>query len=127
MINNVFKCADQELVSMETFPYNIICLPVGNEELCVRRTKRCASNERSVSLTWRCRMESIYFGQILDGLISGETADMDAETLRKLFSTEKTVGATDDATKRAALQFALDHECNFCLDERTGKGIFSKK
>ena len=72
-------------------------------------------------------MEPTYFGQILDGLISGETADMDAAMLRKFFSKEKTAGATDDTTKRAAVKFALDHECNFSLDERTGKGIFSKK
>ena len=72
-------------------------------------------------------MEPIYFGQILDGLISGETADMDAETLRTLFSSGKTAGASDDATKRAAVKFALDHECNFSLDEEIGKGIFSKK
>ena len=54
IINNVFKCqcADQQLGFTEAFPYNIMCLPVGNEELCVRRTKHCASNERSVSLTW---------------------------------------------------------------------------
>ena len=70
---------------------------------------------------------TISFVEILHGLISGETADMDVSTLRKVFAPDKTEGVVDEAMMGAVIEFAREHRCNFSFDERMGKGKFSKK
>ncbi len=64
--------------------------------------------------------------QELKDLSSGESIDMDGDTLEMLFPPGG-VGINDDETRIAAGKFASDHECKFSFNEQTGKSTFSKE
>ncbi len=65
------------------------------------------------------------FAQVLKDLSSGETIDIDGDTLGMLFSP----GEADvtEETRIAASKFALDYRCKFSFNEQTGRSTFSKE
>ncbi len=64
--------------------------------------------------------------QALKDLRSGQTVDIDGDTLGMLFPPGK-AGIIDDETWVAADKFALDHKCKLSFNEQTGRSTFSKE
>ena len=60
------------------------------------------------------------FGDQLDRLAPGKDRKLDFRTLRDVLDTD-----TDDATERAAKEFAGRHGCSFRHDKEQGLGIFT--
>ena len=64
--------------------------------------------------------------QELKDLSSGQTIDIDLDTLGMLFPPRK-ASISNDETRIAAQKFALDHKCKFFFNEQTGRSSFSKE
>jgi len=64
--------------------------------------------------------------QELRDLSSGQTVDIDGDTLEMLFASGE-AGVSNDQTRIAASKFALDHKCKFSFNEQTGSSTFSKE
>jgi hypothetical protein len=64
--------------------------------------------------------------QELKDLSSGQTIDIDVDSLEILFPPGE-VGTIDDKTWIAANRFALDHGCKFSFNEKTSRSTFSKE
>jgi hypothetical protein len=64
--------------------------------------------------------------QTLKDLSSGQTIDVDEDTLGMLFPPGE-AGIIDDESWIAAGNFASDYKCKFSFNEQTGRSTFSKE
>jgi hypothetical protein len=65
-------------------------------------------------------------GRQLDDLPSGDSMDIDKDTLGMLFPPGETAGVIDPRTRSAATKFAQDHNCRFLFDDQSSKSTFLK-
>ena len=63
-------------------------------------------------------MDRDMVGRQLDDLRSGDSMEIDKDTLGMLFPPGETVGVIDPRTRSAATKFAQDHNCRFLFNDR---------
>ena len=71
-------------------------------------------------------MDRDMVGRQLDELPSGDSMDIDKDTLGMLFPPGETTAVIDPRTRSAATKFARDHNCRFLFDDRSSKFTFLK-
>jgi hypothetical protein len=71
-------------------------------------------------------MDRDMVGRQLDDLPSGDSMDIDKDTLGMLFPPGETAGVIDPRTRSAATKFAQDHNCRFLFDDQSSKSTFLK-
>jgi hypothetical protein len=76
-------------------------------------------NEAFVSR--RAMMDRDKVGRQLDDLVSGDSMEIDKDTLGMLFTPSEAAGVIDPRTRSAATKFAQDHNCRFLFNERSSK------
>ena len=64
--------------------------------------------------------------RVLDGLIPGDSTEIDEATLGMLFPPGEAAGVIDERTRTAAIKFARDHCCRFLFDGQSSKSTFLK-
>jgi len=64
--------------------------------------------------------------QVLNGLIPGDSTEMDEATLGMLFPPGVEARVIDERTRTAAIRFARDHCCRFLFDGQSSKSTFLK-
>jgi hypothetical protein len=69
-------------------------------------------------------MDRKIMGQVLDGLIPGDSTEIDEATLAMLFPPGEAADVVDERTRSAAARFARDHGCRF--DRQSPKSMFLK-
>ena len=62
----------------------------------------------------------------LDDLSSGDTMEIDKDTLGMLFAPVEAAGVIDPMTRSAATKFAQDHNCRFLFNDQSSKSTFLK-
>jgi hypothetical protein len=65
----------------------------------------------------RTMMDRDMVGRQLDELPSGDSMDIDKDTLGMLFPPGETAAVIDPRTRSAATKFARDHNCRFLFDD----------
>jgi hypothetical protein len=63
---------------------------------------------------------------MLDGLIPGDSTEIDEATLGMLFPPGEAAGVIDERTRTAAIRFARDHCCRFLFERQSSKSTFLK-
>jgi hypothetical protein len=71
-------------------------------------------------------MDRDIVGRQLDELPSGDSMDIEKDTLGMLFPPGETAAVIDPRTRSAANKFARDHNCRFLFDDRSSKFTFLK-
>ena len=71
-------------------------------------------------------MDRDMVGRQLDDLPSGDSMDIDKDTLGMLFPPAETAGVIDPRTRSAAAKFARDHNCRFLFNDQSSKSTFLK-
>lgn len=71
-------------------------------------------------------MDREIMGQVLDGLIPGDSTEMDEATLGILFPPGEAADVVDERTRTAAARFARDHGCRFLFERQSPKSMFLK-
>jgi hypothetical protein len=91
-----------------------------------RRTSRSCRSCRARVNEARTMMDRDMAGRQLDDLPSGDSMDIDKDTLGMLFPPGETAGVIDPRTRSAATKFAQDHNCRFLFDDQSSKSTFLK-
>jgi len=71
-------------------------------------------------------MDREMMGRQLDDLTTGDSLDIDKDTLKMLFLPGEAADVIDERTQRAASKFAKDHRCRFLFNDQSSKSTFSK-